>query len=157
MNFKNKTFPPVKNNLEHQIQTSDEKKDNNSIKMSNNSKEIVKSKKKKECLLWNDGYTIKNISYPEEIIANERLKKKYKVHLQYLDPKGIKHTKTIRFGKQGKDDYLDHKNMDQKNKLTAKLCNTHNIFHPNYWRLNLLNTGEDLKSNWMSLINKLKV
>ena len=72
MNFKNKTFPPVKNNLEHQIQTSDEKKDNNSIKMSNNSKEIVKSKKKKECLLWNDSYTIKNISYPEEIIKHPK-------------------------------------------------------------------------------------
>lgn len=151
MNFKNKSFPPVKNNLEHQVLSTNEKEN----KISQNSKNIVK-KKKRECLIWNDQYTIKNISFPEEIKATEKLKKKYKIHLQYVDEKGIKHNKTIRFGKHGKDDYLDHKNIDQKNKLTAKLCNTHNIFHPNYWRLNLLNSGEDLKSNWMLLINKIK-
>lgn len=151
MNFKTKTFPPVKNNLEHQIIASTTKENN---KISENSKNIVK-KKKRECLLWNDQYTIKNISYPEEIKPTEKLKKKYKIHLQYTDQNGAKHNKTIRFGKQGKDDYLDHKNIEQKNKLTAKLCNTHNVFHPNYWRLNLLNSGEDLKSNWMSLLNKI--
>lgn len=35
-------------------------------------------KKKRECLLWNDQYTIKNISFPEEIKATEKLKKNIK-------------------------------------------------------------------------------
>lgn len=149
MNFKNKTqnFPPVKNNLDHQIQSEKNQE----------CEKDVKTKKIKKEKIWKDTYKLQNITFPESIKASERLKKKYKIHIQYLDENNVKHNKTIRFGKHGKEDYLDNKNENQKKKLTSKLCNTHNLFHENYWRLNLLNTTDDLKSNYFNLLNKIKV
>lgn len=138
---KKKIFSPVKNNLQQQ-------------EIEKTSKKI---KKKIEKPLWNDSFKILNISYPEMITPNEKLKRKYKIKLSYSDEKGEKHNKTIRFGKHGKEDYLDNKNEENKKKVTAKLSNTHNLFHPNYWRLNILNSGDDLKKNWINLINKLSL
>jgi hypothetical protein len=138
---KKKIFSPVKNNLQQQ-------------EIEKSSKKI---KKKIEKPLWNDSFKILNISYPEMITPNEKLKRKYKIKLSYSDEKGEKHNKTIRFGKHGKEDYLDNKNEENKKKVTAKLSNTHNLFHPNYWRLNILNSGDDLKKNWINLINKLSL
>lgn len=140
-------FKPVKNNLDQQkIENPSEEK-----------KEKATKKIKKDKIVWNDSFKITNVTYPENITPNEKLKRKYKIKLTYLDKNGEKHSKTIRFGKHGKEDYLDNKNEDSKKKITAKLSNTHNIFHPNYWRLNILNTGDDLKKNWINLINKLSI
>jgi hypothetical protein len=139
---KKKVFSPVKNNLTQQeIEKPSEKK----------------IKKKCEKPIWNDSYRLINISFPEILTPNEKLKRKYKIKLVYSDNKGNRHNKTIRFGKHGKEDYLDNKNEENKKKITAKLSNTHNLFHPNYWRLNILNSGDDLKKNWINLINKLSL
>lgn len=138
---KKKVFSPVKNNLTQQEIEKPEKK----------------IKKKCEKPIWNDSYRLINISFPEILTPNEKLKRKYKIKLVYSDNKGNRHNKTIRFGKHGKEDYLDNKNEENKKKITAKLSNTHNLFHPNYWRLNILNSGDDLKKNWINLINKLSL
>lgn len=139
---KKKNFPPVKNNLEQQEIEG---------------MKVKKIKKKNEKPVWNDTYKLINISYPEFLTPNEKLKRKYKIKLIYSDNNGNKHNKTIRFGKHGKEDYLDNKNEENKKKITAKLSNTHNLFHPNFWRLNILNGGDDLKKNWINLINKLSL
>lgn len=141
--MKKKNFPPVKNNLEQQ------KIEGETL--------IRKNKKKQNKPLWNDNYKLINISYPESLVQNEKLKRKYKIKLIYSDEKGNKHNKTVRFGKYGKEDYLDNKNEENKKRLTSKLSNTHNLFHPNFWRLNILNSGDDLKKNWINLINKLSL
>ncbi len=115
---------------------------------------IKKIKKAKE--IWdNSTYKIKNIGFPEEIDSKWKSNKKYKIHLDYYDGNKKLHRKTIRFGKKTDSDYIDHKDRTKKNKLSAKLGNTHNLFHGNYWRWHILNGDGDLKKNWMELINDL--
>lgn len=172
MNFKKQNFLNTKpqnnnqnNDLKNKIQQNLEKylkkettppneKNNNKPIETNNQIQPIEKKIKKPKEIWKENYVIKNISYPEAIEENQRMKKKYKIKLSF-EKDGKNHTKTIRFGKKNKYDYLDDLDEKKRDKLVGKLGNTHNPLHPNFWRYHLLNTGDDLKKNYLNLINKL--
>ena len=121
-----------------------------------NKESIVKPKKiKKIKEIWDGSYKIKSIGFPELINPEFKSNKKYKIHLDYYDKNKKLHRKTVRFGKKTDSDFLDHKVQTKKNKLCAKLGNTHNMFHGNYWRWHLLNGEGTLKNNWMELIKDI--
>ena len=131
---------------------------NNEISESKNKKDGVPKitkKIKKEKNIWNDEtFSLKKIGTPETI-NNEKFKKKYKIHLTF-EKDGKTHNKTIRFGDIRKNDYIDDKDLSKRNKLIGKLGNTHNLLHPNFWRMHLLNgTDSDVKNNWKSLVTKM--
>ena len=115
--------------------------------------EIKKIKKNK--LFWGNDCVLKKISLPEKLNPNDKIKRKYKVQITY-NQNGKDHAKTIRFGDTRKSDFIEDKDELKKNKLFSKLGNTHNVLHPNFWRLHLLNNGTDVKENWNNLISNLK-
>ena len=117
-------------------------------------KENEKKRIKKK-LLWNSAYTIKNVSCPVAL-DSKSIKKRYKLNLEYADNNNKLRKKTIRFGKNGVQEFIDDQNDEKKNRLLSKLGNTHNPLHANFWRFHLLNgDSTDLKKNWMEIINKI--
>lgn len=120
-----------------------------------NNTNIDNKKIKKNKIFWGNDCVLKKISLPEKLNPNEKIKRKYKVQITY-NQNGKDHAKTIRFGDIRKSDYIEDKDENKKNKLLSKLGNTHNVLHPNFWRLHLLNHGADVKENWNNLISNLK-
>lgn len=116
----------------------------------------VAKKIKKPRILWCDKFTLKKVSLPQKIEDNTKIKKKYKIQLSYNENGGKEHSKTIRFGDIRTPDYVDDRDEVKRNRVLAKLGNTHNVLHPNFWRLHLLNQGDDIKGNWNTLITNLK-
>lgn len=125
----------------------------NSNKNTNNLETTKRIKKNK--VFWNNDCVLKKISLPEKLNPNDKIKRKYKIQITYGQD-GKDHTKTIRFGDIRKSDFIEDKDENKKNKLLSKLGNTHNVLHPNFWRLHLLNQGNDVKANWNNLISNLK-
>lgn len=117
--------------------------------------EITKKKVKKNKVLWNEKFLLKKVSLPEKIPESAKIKKKYKIQLTYNE-NGKNHNKTIRFGDIRVPDYIEDKDETKRNKIMSKLGNTHNVLHPNFWRLHLLNQNGDIKSNWTNLISNIK-
>ncbi len=119
-------------------------------------KEIeIKKKIKKNRPLWNDKFMLKKVSIPEKIPESAKIKKKYKVQITYNED-GKNHNKTIRFGDIRVPDYIEDKDETKRNRIMSKLGNTHNVLHPNFWRLHLLNQNGDIKTNWTNLISNIK-
>ncbi len=116
-------------------------------------KPIKKIKKIKP--IWDSKHTLIDVQFPAEL-NKENMKKKYKLHITYKDPSNKIRKKTIRFGKKNTIDFIEDGDNTKKNKLMAKLGNTNNLFHQNFWRFHLLNgESKSLKENYINLISNL--
>ena len=157
-NLNNKEENLVSKNQQNNLEINNNKKKFLSTSFPNNNNQqnnlFSKKKKEKKKEIWDDENVIINLSMPQEIKSEGRIKRRFKIQLEYQDKNGKVHKKWIRFGKNGVQEFIDDENDERKNKLYSKLGNTHNILHPNFWRLHLLNETNDLKENWMKIINK---
>ncbi len=106
---------------------------------------------KKDKPVWDAKYTLIDVQFPIAI-EKEGLKKKYKLNITFKDKENKIRKKTIRFGKKSVNDYIDDFDENKKKKIINKLGNTHNLFHPNFWRFHLLNgEAKTLKENFIDL------
>ncbi len=149
--FHIKTVPEF--DVSNKVETTNPKNIPNEIKK--DAEIAVKKKVKKNKVLWNEKFLLKKVSLPEKIPESAKIKKKYKIQLTYNE-NGKNHNKTIRFGDIRVPDYIEDKDETKRNKIMSKLGNTHNVLHPNFWRLHLLNQNGDIKSNWTNLISNIK-
>lgn len=95
---------------------------------------------------------ITKIRFPEE--SSEKMKKAFKINIDYVDKSGKSREKTIFFGDKTRRgcEYIDHKNKDVRDKflLTLPLCDT--FFQKNFMVKFLLNgKNETVLSNWEEL------
>jgi len=105
--------------------------------------------------IWDSKHTLIDVQYPSEL-NKEKLKKKYKLHITYKDPENKIRKKTIRFGKKNSSDFIEDGDIVKRNKIMAKLGNTNNLFHQNFWRFHLLNgESKSLKENYINLISNI--
>lgn len=149
--FHIKTVPEF--DVSNKVETTNPKNIPNEIKK--DAEIAAKKKVKKNKVLWNEKFLLKKVSLPEKIPESAKIKKKYKIQLTYNE-NGKNHNKTIRFGDIRVPDYIEDKDETKRNKIMSKLGNTHNVLHPNFWRLHLLNQNGDIKSNWTNLISNIK-
>lgn len=114
----------------------------------------AKSKKiKKPAKLWLPGYKFTAIDRPQEL-KDLKSKKKWIIRFDYDDdgnpPK--RHTKLVRFGRKGQEDYVEHKDVAKKEKYLNSLRNPTNPFKGNFWNLHILNTTTDMQDNYIDLL-----
>lgn len=101
------------------------------------SKKIKKTPKKDH-----SKYTLKHVSYPIKLNPSEKCKKRYAIQIQYLDGDKMR-TKKIRFGKEGKLEFIDHKDHKKRLARVTRLKNDDNFLDHSFYESNLLNSKFD--------------
>lgn len=57
---------------------------------------------------------------------------------------------------KGKDDFIDHKNVQLKKTLLKRLKKVNHILYPNFWRKNLLNgNSSSMTTNFANILSTL--
>lgn len=54
-------------------------------------------------------------------------------------------SKRVNFGKKGVEEYIDNKDKYKRQVMMSRIKNYHNPFKPNFWKINLLNRGNEMK------------
>lgn len=121
-------------------------------KENNKPKNIVK----KPRLVWTDSFTLLKIN-PPELIKSNKMKKKYSVKVVFLDEKRVRRSKTIFFGDKDRDDYIDHKDEIKKTSRINRLRHVDDIFHKDFWNLNLLNNAPTIGESYTMLLKDLEL
>lgn len=122
-------------------------------------KKVVKEeekKKKSKKLLWdNEKYKLLKIEPPVKL--GEETKKEYAVRITYClkEDNKSKKNKTIRFGDKNRENYTCNKDEIKKLSYVNRLQNTQNIFHKNFWNLNLLYNKSSVLESYTDLLEKL--
>ena len=99
---------------------------------------IEKTKKiKKPIPVWDVNWKFIKVDPPMQI-KHPKMKKKYVITFRFTDGQRI-HQKTIKFGTQEQDDYIDHKDEKKREVTMTRIRNYDNPLKGNYWRYNLLN------------------
>ena len=87
-----------------------------------------------------------HIGLPRKLIHSgaSKCRKRFGVDIHFIDKKtGKKRTKLVRFGKEGKEEFVDHHDVLKRQKCISKLSNDENWMHGNFYKLNLLNSKFD--------------
>lgn len=92
---------------------------------------------KKSMPIWNVNWKFIKVDPPMQI-KHPKIKKKYVITFRYTDGSKV-HQKTIKFGTQEQDDYIDHKDEKKREVTMTRIRNYDNPLKGNYWRYNLLN------------------
>ncbi len=112
-----------------------------------------KSKKiKKNKIEWTEDCELIQVNTPVPI-NHPKYKKKYFIVIVYKQGGKIKR-KTIKFGDKEKDDFIDHKSKERKDKTLSSMKNYHSPFKGNYWRYHLLNKFTDIQKAYMEFIKE---
>jgi len=90
---------------------------------------------------------------PPVPIDHPILKKKYFITFVYKQNDGI-HKKTVKFGKKGVQDYVDHKNRERRDLDLARMKSYYNPFKGNYWRFYLLNQCTTVQEAYTKYLNE---
>ena len=100
--------------------TKHEKEPNSNLNL--NSKKIKKIKRED----YKD-FKLIEIGFPEKMTVPKRCKKRYGVKVKSMDKEGKIRKKLVRFRREGKDEFIDHKYEMKKIKP-----NDENFLHPNF-------------------------
>lgn len=73
--------------------------------------------------------------------------------MQYKDEKRQVHHKTIRFGDES--DYIFNGDKAKRQTRFTHLSHQNDPFHPNYWRLHLLNTFPTLNESYKYFVGQV--
>lgn len=104
-------------------------------------------------------FELVDVSYPEKITPSGRCKKRFQVQVKFKDETGKLRKKLVRFGKEGKKEFIDEHN--EKLRIRAsKLKNSNNWLHGSFYDLFLLNNKDNLVDSFKLLneyINEKKL
>jgi len=94
---------------------------------------------------------ITHIGFPQKLTASQHCKKKYQVEMKFLDQDGKEKSKLVRFGRLGKEDFIDHGDEDKRRRTISRLTQTDNCLHGNFYSLYLLNNKSDIYESYKNL------
>ena len=115
------------------------------------SKKIKKSKP-----IRDKNIKIKYIGYPVKLTTNEKCRRRYSCEVRYEDNQGKNHTKHVRFGNEGKNEFIDHGDNIKRLNTVSKLSHTDDLLHSNFYKMYLLNSNNtDMNVAYINLINEL--
>ena len=81
------------------------------------------------------------------------MKKRFFISFVYKKDDQI-HKKTVKFGKIGVLDYIDHKDKAIRDKVLSQMKNYYNPFKSNYWRFHLLNQCPSMEEAYLKLLKE---
>lgn len=105
-----------------------------------------KDKTKVNRLKMKDYQTVELISVgpPRLLEISPNCQKKYALDVRYFNPeKRMEGSKLIRFGREGDNDFIEHKDPMKRARTLARLTETDNFLDPNFYRAYLLNSRFD--------------
>lgn len=99
------------------------------------------------------------IGLPKKLTPSDRCKRRYAVRVEFKDIQtGAAKSKLVLFGREGKEGYVDHKNLIRRENCITKLKHTENFLHPNFYDLYILNGKRDtVKDNYIALVDALEL
>lgn len=81
-----------------------------------------------------------------------RSKKRYAVDVKFTDTRtGKDRTKQVQFGKEGKDEFIDHHDDKKRRRSIVGLSQDDNPLHPNFYKLYLLNYKDTIEESYDEL------
>lgn len=100
-----------------------------------------------------------SIGTPKRLTPTEHCKRRYSVRVGFKDLKnGKSREKLVQFGREGKETFIDHKNLIRRENCISKLKHTENFLHPNFYDLYILNgKRETVLDNYIALVNALEL
>lgn len=105
--------------------------------LNSNSKKVLKFKR--------DDFTnakIDSIGPIRKNTTDKRSKRRFVVDLKFhVGDK--RHERQVLFGKEGKEEFIDHKDEARRLSTITKIGHTDNPFHPNFWKAYILNSKYD--------------
>lgn len=131
----------------------EEKTNKTGTGISNASKKIKKLKREHP-----EKIKIKYIGYPVKLKPSEKCKRRYACEVKYLDEEGKERKKHVRFGNEGKNEYIDHRDPQKRLNTITKLKNTESPLESNFYKLYLLNSNEPTVNDaYINLITTMGV
>lgn len=151
INLHNKSKHKITNTSTGELDVMEEHKDRTSD-VPGVTKKIQKFKRAD----YADGELI-HIGLPERLKPSDKCRKRFAVNVRFIDKKtGKKRSKLVRFGKEGKDEFIDHKDAIKRERCIAKLGNDENWLHGNFYKLYLMNSNsENIYDAHKALVNHL--
>ena len=101
---------------------------------------------------WDESYTMLSLNPPVPF-SHPKMNKRFFITFVYRKA-GLVHKKTVKFGKIGQNEFIDHKNKEEREKLLKSMKSYHNPFKANHWRFYLLNQCTDMKEAYMKYITE---
>jgi hypothetical protein len=103
-------------------------------------------------------YELKYIGYPMKLETTPRCKKRYMVEVRYKDQNGKMRKKHVRFGKEGREEFIDHKNPARRMSVVNRISEDSNYLSSNFYKLFLLNSQHNnISDAYKDLVNYLEV
>lgn len=128
--------------------SSSKKKDK--VELVHTSKAISKSKKTKFDV--GNVQKIVDLQFPRKVKAGSKFTKSMSIEVGYIDKSGKNRIKTVYFGDPKRSDYIDHKNIDIKERFINATPKAEHEFQSNFYEIYLLNGKEpDLMQNYYKL------
>lgn len=101
--------------------------------------------------MWVD----KPVKLPEQDKNGTKNRKSYKVQIKYRNgANGKICLKTLKFGEEG-NDFVDNKDEKRRGVKFCRLSHQSDPFHPNYYRLHLLNTEPSVDDAYINFLKKV--
>lgn len=113
-----------------------------------------KHKAPKAC--WNSKFLLTKLETPIALSTTDG-RKRYSIRIEYKDEGGKKKNKTVRFGDKKVQEYVDHHDISRKTSEVSRLQNCQDLFHKNFWRLNLLNNKTSVKEAYVNVMESLQM
>lgn len=143
------TKPPKSNLMDDPMENEEEKKTG----LMAQSKKIKKSKKPHD-----KDIKVKYIGYPRKLIPNDRCRKRYSCEVHYVDGSGKLRTKHVRFGNEGKKEFIDHHDNKIRMNTVSKLQHTEDPLHGNFYKAFILNSKEtDFNKAYIQLLDGMGI
>lgn len=125
----------------------------NSLSTSKKANSEIVQKKNSESKSGKSGRLIE-ISIPQPLSRTDRNRRKFSIHIHYLDESGKKRATTVRFGDHDKTDYYEHKDETKRLGYINRLKHSDDPFHQNFWIANLLNgKSSNLTDNYNAILS----
>ncbi len=97
-----------------------------------------------------------SVSSPSPL-GESRFKKRFAVKIRYADEHGKNHTKTVRFGIKGVQDYIDHHDQKKLSNLRKRIRKNTHFLQPNFWREKVLNQKDNIEEAFTCVLKELKL
>lgn len=99
---------------------------------------------------------LKYIGYPRPFKATPQCQRRFEVEVQFNDQNNKLRKRLVRFGRKGKEEFIDHKDNIKRINTLNKLSNLDNFLDPNFYRATLLNSRHpEIKDAYFELVETL--
>jgi len=101
-----------------------------------------------------ESITLLHVGVPKPV-QRKNCNRKYEIPIQYSISKGKPIRKTILFGDVRQTDYIDNGDAKTRSLVISHLRNYDNPLEPNFYRLKLLNSHNNLNDSYHALLKEV--